>query len=61
MHMTEAKEQLQRIIGNNMKLSRTTQGYTQRRFEQAEISVEHLKQVNAAKRYLECRKPCKCC
>ena len=47
MHMTEAKEQLQRIIGNNIKLSRTTQGYTQ-----AEISVEHLKQVERGKKML---------
>ena len=49
--MTEAKAQLQRIIGNNIKLSRNTQGYTQEGLaERAEISVEHLKQLNTAKR-----------
>ena len=53
MHMTEAKEQLQRIIGNNIKLSRTTQGYTQEGLaERAEISVEHLKQVERGKKML---------
>lgn len=44
MHMMEAKEQLQRIIGNNIKLSRIAQGYTQEVLaERAEVSVEHLK------------------
>lgn len=53
MHMTEAKEQLQRISGNNIKLSRTTQGYTQEGLaERAEISVEHLKQVERGKKML---------
>ena len=40
MHMMEAKEQLQRIIGNNIKLSRIAQGYTQEVLaERAEVSV----------------------
>ena len=53
MHMTEAKAQLQRIIGNNIKLSRNTQGYTQEGLaERAEISVEHLKQVELGKKML---------
>ena len=45
MHMTEAKEQLQRIIGNNIKLSRTTQGYTQEGL--AERAESHVNVANA--------------
>lgn len=53
MHMMEAKEQLQRIIGNNIKLSRIAQGYTQEVLaERAEVSVEHLKQVERGKKML---------
>ena len=53
MHMTEAKAQLQHIIGSNIKLARNTQGYTQEGLaERAEISVEHLKQVERGKKML---------
>ena len=53
MHMMEAKEQLQRIIGNNIKLSRIAQGYMQEVLaERAEVSVEHLKQVERGKKML---------
>ena len=51
--MTESKEQLQRIIGNNIKLTRNNQGYTQEGLaERAEISVEHIKQVERGQKML---------
>lgn len=53
MHMTESKEHLQRIIGNNIKLTRNAQGYTQEGLaERAEISVEHIKQVERGRKML---------
>ena len=51
--MTESKEYLQRIIGNNIKLTRNAQGYTQEGLaERAEISVEHIKQVERGQKML---------
>lgn len=51
--MTESKEQLQRIIGNNIKLTCNDQGYTQEGLaERAEISVEHIKQVERGQKML---------